>query len=394
VSSISHILIAGGGLAAQRCCETLRARGYDGSIAVACAEPVAPYDRPPLSKEWLAGEPVDPALRPPGWHAEHGVELLLGRAARRLDPHRRVLELDDGERLRYDRLVIATGSRPVALPGLEGFENVQPLRTLADAERLRGALAAGGSLAVVGAGLIGLEVAATARRLGLRVTVIEAGPAPMAAILGAEAGSRLARMHREEGVDVRVRTTVERALGSARVEALELVGGLRVPCDHVVVGVGVRPATAWLEGSGLDPAAVAVDELGRTSVAGVSAAGDAACRLDPLSGRQMPGAHWESAVRGGTAAACGLLGLPAPAPAIPSFWSDQYGVRLQCVGDPRAADGVAFAGDPAGRAFELTYMRGGRTAAVLLAGRPPAALRAARDRIDVQSHDHPRSIAA
>jgi len=175
-SSISHILIAGGGLAALRCCETLRAHGYDGSIAVACAEPVPPYDRPPLSKGWLAGEPVDPSLRPPGWHAEHGVELLLGRAARRLDPHRRLVELDDGDRLRYDRLVIATGSRPLALPGLEGFENVQPLRTLADAAALRGALAEGGSLVVVGAGLIGLEVAATARRLGLEVTVIEAGP--------------------------------------------------------------------------------------------------------------------------------------------------------------------------------------------------------------------------
>jgi 3-phenylpropionate/trans-cinnamate dioxygenase ferredoxin reductase subunit len=397
-TSTSTITVAGGGLAAQRCCETLRARGHDGPIVLVCGEPHAPYDRPPLSKEWLAGEPVDPALRPAGWHAEHGVELLLGREARRLDPARRVLELDGGERLRYGRLVIATGGRPVALPEYEGFENVQPLRSLADATRLRDALAAGGSLAVIGAGLIGLEVAATARRLGLGVTVIEAGPAPLAPVLGHEAGNWLARMHREEGVDVRVRTTVAEVRAKTapqRAGELVLSDGSRVACDHVVVGVGVRPATAWLAGSGLDPAGIAVDELGRSALPGVSAAGDAACRHDPLTGRLVPGAHWEGAVRGGIAAACGLLGLPAPAPAAPSFWSDQYGVRLQCVGDPRAADRVAFDGDPAGRCFELTYLRGGRTAAVLLAGKPPAALRAARGRLDVPTvNTDTRSAAA
>jgi NADPH-dependent 2,4-dienoyl-CoA reductase/sulfur reductase-like enzyme len=392
--SLSDILVVGGGLAAQRCCETLRARGFEGSIAVVCAEPVAPYDRPPLSKEWLAGAPCEPQLRPSGWHAEHGVELLLGRTARRLEPARRIVELDGGERLRYRRLVIATGAAPVALPLLAGFENVHALRSLADATALRAALARGGSLAVVGAGLIGLEVAATARRLGLAVTVIEAGPAPMAAVVGHEAGGWLARMHREEGVDVRVRTTVTEARGAAGAEELVLADGSRVACDHVLVGVGVRPATAWLAGSGLDHAGVPVDDLGRSPVRGVSAAGDAACRPDPLTGRLAPGAHWEGAVRGGVAAACGLLGVPAPRAAAPSFWSDQYGVRLQCVGDPRAAERVAVAGDPAGRSFELTYLRGGRPAAVLLADRPAAALREARRRIEIPTTDEDRSAAA
>ena len=182
------LLIVGGGLAAQRCCETLRALGHDAPITIVGAERVAPYDRPPLSKEQLAGPAEAPWLRPRGWHAEQGVALRLGAAAVRLHAGRRVLELAGGERLRYDDLLIATGSEPVRLPALAGFANVQALRTFDDAVRLRAALEAGAALTVVGGGLIGLEVASSARRLGAAVTVIEAAPAPMGGLLGPEVG--------------------------------------------------------------------------------------------------------------------------------------------------------------------------------------------------------------
>ena len=357
-----ELLIVGGGLAAQRCIEVLRAGGDDRPVTVVCDEPVRPYDRPPLSKEGLLDE-IDPAFRPAEWYADHGVELRLGAAARSLDPARRAVTLADGERLRYRTLLIATGARARALPGVP---RAQVLRSAADGERLRDALRAGGPLAVVGAGLIGLEAAAAARALGVEVTVIEAAPRPLAGILGPRAGAWVTALHRAEGVVVRTGVMVERDLG----DALELADGTRVECAHVLAGVGVAPASGWLAGSGVDP--TDVDDSGRTTVPGVFAAGD------------VTGAgHWEAASRGGTAVARALLGR-GELPAAPSFfWSDQHGIRLQCVGDPRGARESVVHGDLAGRTFELDHLRDGRTTAVLLAGRPPSALRAARGRLDI-----------
>ena len=349
----------GGGLAAQRCCETLRALGHDGLITIAGAEGSEPYDRPPLSKEGLAGA-ADPRFRPREWYAEHGVALQLGAPAVRLHPGARTVELAGGECLRYDDLLIATGARPVMLPALAGFANVQALRTLDDSRRLGEALGAGAAVTVIGAGLIGLEVASSARRLGTAVNVVEAAPLPLRGLLGGEVGLRLAAWHREDGADLRLGAALESARGGDRVEELVLADGSRIATDHVVVAVGVRPAAEWLDGSGLLLRGI------RTALPHVYAAGD-------VTG----GGHWEAAARQGAAVARALLGLPPAPPAPPSFWSDQLGLRLQCVGEPAGAR-ATIAADPEGRGFEAVYRREGRTSAVLLAGRSAADLRAAR----------------
>jgi NADPH-dependent 2,4-dienoyl-CoA reductase/sulfur reductase-like enzyme len=337
-------------------------------VTILAAEPVAPYDRPPLSKDALADASVDVAFRSPEWYAEHGVELRLGQPTRALDAAARQVVLEGGERVRYDDLLIATGAQARMLPELARFGNVQALRTAADADRLRDALAAGGPLAVIGAGLIGLEAAATAARHGVAVTVIEAAPRPVAGILGPRAGAWLTALHRAAGVTMRLGTTVASASGRDTVRELQLADGARVPCAHVLVGIGVEPAVGWLAGSGLDR--LSVDRAGRTALPRVFAAGD-------VTGT----AHWEAAARAGAAVAGALLGRPDLSAAPPSFWSDQHGVRLVCVGDPRAAREVLAHGDLASGCFELDHLRDGGLTAVLLAGRPPSALRAARGRL-------------
>ena len=359
-----ELLIVGGGLAAQRCIEVLRAAGDDRPVTVVCDEPVRPYDRPPLSKEGLHG-PIDPSFRPEGWYADHGVGLRLGVAAAALDAGRRIVTLADGERLRYASLLIATGARPRALPGVP---RAQVLRSSFDGERLRSVLEDGSPLAVVGAGLIGLEAAAAARSHGVEVAVIEAAPRPLAGILGPRAGAWITALHRAEGVALRLGVMVERDLG----DALELADGTVVPAANVLAGIGVAPAAGWLAGSGLDPSGVAVDAAGRTGLPGVFAAGD-------VTGS----GHWEAASRGGASVARVLLGREELPDAPSYFWSDQHGVRLQCVGDPRGAAEHVGDGDLASRSFELDHTVNGRTTAVLLAGRTPSALRAARARLHV-----------
>jgi 3-phenylpropionate/trans-cinnamate dioxygenase ferredoxin reductase subunit len=374
------IVIAGGGLAAQRCTETLRAKGYDGPIRIVCAEPHPPYDRPPLSKELLAGDlPSEAvALRPRGWYEERGVDLLLGTRAERLEPAERRLALSDGRALRYDSLLIATGSRARTLPMLDGYANVSVLRTLDDALRLRRALAPGARIAVVGAGFIGLEAAATARRLGAEVTIVEALEAPLAGIVGAHLGRWFAELHREEGAEVLLGARLVRVHGRRRVRALELAGGATVECDHVLVGVGVEPATRWLGGTGLDAGGVRVDPDGRTPAPGVYAAGDAARVYDPVLARHVRTDHWEAAARQGVAAARAILGIEPARTPLPSFWSDQHGVRVQYVGRAADADRIAIDGDPAGRDFEAIFTKDGMTVAALLVGRPRALAHARR----------------
>ena len=207
------IVIAGGGLAAQRAAETLRRVGYEGRLRMICAEHRRPYDRPPLSKAVLAGSDDDLAFRPAGWYEDHAIELLVGRAAARLDCKARAVTLADGDVLDYDRLLIATGSRPRRLPVLDGFANVHTLRTIDDARALRSALVAGGRLVVVGAGLIGLEVAAAAARAGVHTTIVEAAAAPLQSVLGAEVGAWFADLHRENGVEVLLGAQVAAAHG-------------------------------------------------------------------------------------------------------------------------------------------------------------------------------------
>jgi NADPH-dependent 2,4-dienoyl-CoA reductase/sulfur reductase-like enzyme len=352
----TSVLIVGGGLAAQRAAETLRARDHRGPIRVVCGEPVAPYDRPPLSKE-LRAEP----FRPPAWYEEQEVELLLGRRAAALDVARRRLTLEDGAELAYDDLIIATGARPRRLPMFAGRPNVHTLRTLADTEGLRSALVPGARLAIVGAGFIGQEVAATARGLGVTVTLIEAAAVPLAHILGPELGGWFARLHRSEGVRLELGVSVADArppVAGAAVQQLVLSDRRMVEADAVLVGVGVVPETRWLAGTPLAER-VAVDDGARTIVPHVYAAGD-------VTGGQ----HWELAARHGAAAARSILGLPATAVPPGSVWSDQYGVRIHLVGSAAGADAVEIDGDPSARDFTAVLRRHGVDIGALLVGRP------------------------
>jgi 3-phenylpropionate/trans-cinnamate dioxygenase ferredoxin reductase component len=350
----SSVLIVGGGLAAQRAAETLRARDHRGPIRVVCGEPIAPYDRPPLSKE-LRAEP----FRPAGGCAEQDVELRLGRRAARLDVAARRVTLEDGAELGYDELIIATGSRPRRLPMFAGRANVHVLRTLADADGLRAALAPGARLAIIGAGFVGQEVAATARGLGVEVTLIEAAEVPLAHVLGLRLGGWFADLHRSEGVAVELGVSVtdaRPAVAGAPVTELVLSDGRTLPADAVLVGVGVVPDTRWLVGSPLAER-VAVDEGARTLVPHVYAAGD-------VTGGQ----HWELAARLGAAAARSILGLlAAPAPPA-SVWSDQYGVRIHLVGE--VGPDVEIDGRPEARDFTAVLRRHGVEVGALLVGRP------------------------
>lgn len=355
------VLVVGAGLAAQRCCEALRARGFDGPIRLLGDELHAPYDRPPLSKELLTGatERVRLSLRPRTWYADHEVDLMLGARAVALDARARTVTLAGGGSVRYGRVVIATGGVPRPLAGLALGANVHTLRTIDDALALRAALGQGVRLVVVGAGLIGLEVAAAATKLGASITVIEAAPAPMASVLGARAGRWLAEWHASHGVAVVTGAAVVAVRGRGRVEELELADGRRVPCDAVLVAVGMQPATGWLASSGMAAGAVSTDSAGRTPLAGVFAAGDAA-----------GAGHWERAARQGAAVAASILGAPAPVAAPPSFWSDQHGMRLQFAGTAAGHDALAVDGDPAAGDGRVVYLRDGRPVGGLLMGRP------------------------
>ncbi len=378
------IVIVGGGLAGQRCAETLRRLGYDGAIRMVCAERHLPYDRPPLSKEALTGAEGEGAssYRPAEWYEQTSIDLLLGVSATSLDPARRRVELSDGSALTYRELLIATGSRPRTLPLLDGYENVSTLRTLDDSRRLREVLASRPRLAVLGAGFIGQEVAAAARKLGAEVTMVEAAPCPLIGVLGRELGGWFTRLHREEGVAVITGCTVERISANGSVNGAVLSDGRTVHCDHVVVGIGVAPDTAWLSDSGLDiTSGVPVDAHGRTGIDHVLAVGDAAATFDRPAGCHLPGSHWEAASRQGACAARVMLGLDPGVPSVTSFWTDQYGIRIQYLGHARLADSVVIDGEPACRSFTATFTRAGRAVAALLVDRPRS-LPAARNMIE------------
>jgi NADPH-dependent 2,4-dienoyl-CoA reductase/sulfur reductase-like enzyme len=374
------VVIVGGGLASQRCLETLRARGYGGRLAMVCGEAELPYDRPPLSKGLLAGEleESEVGFRPARWYADQLVELTFHRAVA-LDTRRRRLRLDDGREPAYGDLVIATGSAPRVLPQLKRYTNVHYLRTIADARRLRTELREGVRLTIVGAGFIGQEIASTARAAGAEVTLVEALPAPLGPVLGERIGRALMKMHSDEGVDVRLSTKLEGARGNGTVEELQLSRGDRLECDLVVVGIGVAPEASWLEGSGLGSDGVVTDTAGRTGVPHVFAAGDVTTAFDHRVGRQRRSEHWDAAARQGVAVAQAILGeRPDPA-APPSFWSDQYGVRIQYFGHAETADEMTVEGRPDERRFAVVYTRGGRPVAALTVDDPRAFARLRRE---------------
>jgi 3-phenylpropionate/trans-cinnamate dioxygenase ferredoxin reductase component len=368
VAVLRTIVIVGASIAGLRAAEAFRRDGYDGRLALIGDERHLPYDRPPLSKELLGGGGPDPLFRVPEWYAERSIELLLGRSAVALDPVARRVRLDDRSILGYDDLIVATGAHARRLPGLAGRPNVHVLRSLADARRLRGALLPGARVAIVGAGFIGQEVAATARRLGASVTLVEAAASPLEAVLGARLGAWFADLHRAEGVEVHVGTTVTEAMPvvagepvrELRLEPLSAGSPRTIGVDAVLVAIGVSAETRWLAGTPLAGGPIAVDAGARTSVPHVFAAGDVVAGCE----------HWEPAARLGTAAARSILGLPVAAAPPASFWSDQYGVRIHLVGEAAGADSIEIDGRPDARDFTAVLHRRGRLTGALLVGRP------------------------
>ncbi|GAA1225137.1 FAD-dependent oxidoreductase [Kitasatospora nipponensis] len=369
--------MVGASLAGLSTVRALRAQGYDGSITVIGEERHHPYDRPPLSKGFLQGDlDVDAlALGSPQEYADLGVRWLLGERAVRLEPAARTVTLAGGREVRADAVVIATGARPRTLAGTDRLAGVHTLRTLDDALALRADLRRGRPrVVVVGAGFIGAEVASTAHALGLDVTVVEAAEVPLERALGREMGLVCSALHADHGVRLLCGTGVAGLTGERRVTGVRLTDGRLLAADVVVVGVGVRPVTGWLAGSGITVDDGVVCDAGcATGVPGVVAVGDVARCPDPFTGRHDRVEHWTNATeQAGTAARTLLSGTSVPAPARPPyFWSDQYRVRIQLAGHVGPKDRPEVVeGDVASRSFVALYRRDGHEVAVLAVNRP------------------------
>ena len=368
------IVIVGASLAGLRAAEALRAEGFEGAIRMIGGEDHLPYDRPPLSKQILVGEwQPDRLVLQPDPVADLDVDLHLATWATGLDPARKVVSTSGGD-LAFDGCVLATGSLVRTLPGQPELAGLHTLRTVDDALALRADLDAGpGRVVVIGAGFIGAEVAATARGRGLDVTILEGLPVPLQRGLGDRMGMRMAEVHRAQGVDLRLGAAVEAIEGGDRVERVRLADGTVIPADVVVVGVGVRPATDWLDGSGLTLDDGVVCDARLVAASGVVAAGDLARWPNERFGTVMRVEHWENAVEQGRAAALALLHGDSAAPfaPVPWFWSDQYDTKIQLAGWPGsdAAVEVVEEDESAGRLVAL-YGRGGKVVGVLGLNRP------------------------
>ncbi|GLW99886.1 FAD-dependent oxidoreductase [Microtetraspora sp. NBRC 16547] len=367
---MNTICVIGASLAGLLSARALRGQGYEGRIVLIGEEKHRPYDRPPLSKDFLKGaiSETDLALESEG--EDPDLEWRLGGAATALDPAIRRITLSDGTSLLADGIVIATGASARRLPAAEGLPGVHTLRTLDDARALRADLKTAKRLVVIGGGFIGAEVAATARELGLEVTLVESGQAPLAHVIGVTMARAIAGVHEKRGVQLVCGAHVTALTGAHRVDGVRLADGTHLPADVVVVGIGAVPNTAWLEGSGLELGdGVLCDEGGGTSVPGIVAVGDCAAWFDPAQGRHHRIEHWTGArQRAGVAAATLLSGGTArPEPARPAYlWSDQFDVKIQLIGQARDADTVTVEeGDPANHSFLAVYRQGGRPVAVL-----------------------------
>ncbi|MGN9842167.1 NAD(P)/FAD-dependent oxidoreductase [Nonomuraea sp. H19] len=415
---MNTVCVVGASLAGLLTARALRNQGFEGRLVVIGEERHRPYDRPPLSKEFLKGAIGEAELALEGDGEDPGIEWRLGVAATGLDAASRRITLSDGGSLVADGIVIATGAAARRLPGTEGLGGVHTLRTLDDARALRAELRTGRRLVVIGGGFIGAEVAATARELGLGVTLLESGPAPLAGVVGLTMARAIAALHEQRGVRLisgaRVTevTSTERdgggraadgthrtdggraadgthraddarpadgthradgarpADGTHRADGVRLADGTHLPADVVVVGIGAVPNIAWLRGSGVELGdGVLCDEGGGTSVPGIVAVGDCAAWWDPSQGRHHRIEHWTGARQRAAVAAATLLsgGTARPEPARPAyFWSDQFDVKIQFIGRAGEADTVTVdEGDPAAGSFLAVYRQADRPVAVL-----------------------------
>ena len=373
--ALSTVVVVGGSLAGIRSAEALRRRGFEGRLVLVGDEPERPYDRPPLSKEFLKGErELDKIqLTKPENFDALDLDLRLGKAATALEPGDKTVVLEDGERIAYDGLVIATGASARPLPGAPDLAGIHTLRTLGDSLAIREAMEKGPRVAVVGAGFIGAEVAATCRQRGLEVTMIEAMDSPMARVLNPRVGEVCAQAHRDEGVDVRLGVGVDALEGSDRVERVRLADGSVVDADLVVVGIGAFPNTAWLESSGLElQDGVVCDATCATKADGVVAAGDVARWYHEGYGESVRIEHWTNAVEQADAVAARLLegaDVPAFAP-VPFVWSDQFALKIQAAGTIRPDDDLFVAhGSLEERQFVALFGRGGKLTGALAMNR-------------------------
>ena len=379
---MSGVVIVGAGLAGARCAERLRSGGYADRIRMIGEEPVAPYRRPALSKGLLAGDVGlgDIRLRTQDWWMESGIELTLGRRVEQIDPERRSVTLQGGSEIRWNTLVVATGSRARRLPSLPHARGVHTLRSLQDALGLRSGLRQGGRLVVVGAGFLGTEVASTANALGVAVTLVDPSP-PLSRVLGDEIARLLAKRYRDHGIDLRVGVTLGRIdVAEGRVRGVRLNDGTSVAGDAVLIAVGAEPNVP--RGLASSPAGgILTDAGGRTAFDDVYACGDVARSHHPLLGEYVRVEHWTDAAAQGSAVAETILGVDPARRELPFFWSDQFGLRLQYVGHAQEWARVELDGEF--NEFQALYLdRDGRPLAALVANRPHELGRLRRDLAD------------
>ena len=364
--SETHV-IAGAGLAGAKAAEALRAEGFEGRIMLVGDEAELPYERPPLSKDYLRRESSREQARvhPDGFYADHAIELLTGAAVTEVDTAARRVTLASGERLAYDRLLLATGSEPrrLSVPGAE-LEGVHHLRDLADSDAIADALAAGGRAVIAGGGWIGMEVAASARQLGLEVALAELEAVPLERALGREAGELFAQLHRDRGVELHTRVGVARVEGEGRVERVVLADGRALDADVLVCGLGALPRTTLAERAGLAVGnGVVCDERLQTSDPHVFAVGDIANAEHPFYGRRLRVEHWANALHQPEVAAKAMLGKPAAYDRLPYFFSDQYDLGMEYTGLAVGADELVIRGDTEAREFVAYWLREGRVIA-------------------------------
>jgi NADPH-dependent 2,4-dienoyl-CoA reductase/sulfur reductase-like enzyme len=370
-SAPRRVVVAGAGMAGVQTAVALREQGFTGTVSLIGAEPHQPYDRPPLSKAVLLGKAEGSAFDVD--FEALGIELRLGCEVLGLRPGDHELDTEDGP-VPYDVLVVATGAEPIRLPGAEGVPGVHLLRTLDDAERLRPVLARQHDIVVVGAGWIGAEFATAAREAGCAVTVVEAAERPLAGALPAEVAAPMAGWYADAGAVLRTHARVERVEPGTVV----LDDGSRLPAGAVVVGIGARPATAWLSGSAIELGThgeIVADEHLRSSVPDVYAVGDCASFPSGRYGERLLVHHWDNALQGPRTVAVNIVGrasgeTPAVYDPVPYFWSEQFGRFVQYAGHHAAADTTLWRGDPAGPAWTVCWLRGDRLVALLAVGRP------------------------
>jgi 3-phenylpropionate/trans-cinnamate dioxygenase ferredoxin reductase subunit len=360
-------VIVGASLAGAKTAEALREQGHDGPVVLIGAEDERPYERPPLSKDYLRGEAGREKIyvHDDGFYAQHDIELRLGRVAVGLDTATRELTLDDGDVVRYDQLLLATGAqaRKLPIPGAE-LDGVLYLRTVQDSDALRERVDRGGSVVVIGAGWIGAEVAASARQRGLDVTVVDPMAAPLERVLGKEVGSVYRDIHTDHGVQMLMGTGVEAFEGANSVECVRTSDGRVLDCDFVVVGVGAQPRTELAEQAGIAvDNGILVDEHLRTSVPGVFAAGDVANAHHPFYAGRIRVEHWAGALHQGPVAARNMLGHGDTFDRLPFFFSDQYEIGMEFTGLAHAWDRIVFRGDPASREFVAFWIAEDRVVA-------------------------------